>query len=811
MRSLVLVALLLACIVYAQQPGVWSTKEVSAFTATAPDFLPVFILDKNLNVRKELYLGDQFYIIFCLKNFEGNTNVDVWEYTPFGTNEMFRGTLQGGFCYYFSLRIVEPIVEGGIYTVRVDACDSSRCGSGSVSWVERDHPIATISSVKVREGGRDVSTLLVSGRYNVVVSVRNTGEIDYNYRVVVKARSGAFESSGDVRVGAGSVAEISIEVVPQSFPQGFKDQLVVQVYGREKLDGERVVNIEIIPPRAGPFRLLSPGSVELRDEVVGDVVFVLENTGYSGRVVGVAVTPSFPANVSYHVVGADFAPGGRVEVRARVTPRGPYYESSGAIALVLEYESLSGERYRDEFYINATVYVRVAGAALLTGGAPVPTYVPCSVYIGGACGQGERWLVPGVYTLRAGDLELEKERYIFVRWGGVVSGGAREVVLRIVDSAEIYAFFDRYFRVRIEDPVVKSFSDWVKEGVSIDISRPSHVPISEGERWAFSGWGGNCAGERVVVDRPIECTAMWIKEYRVNISALYGGGRPVPASCLVEIGGKCVDGVAWLAPGEYEVKARGSVQTGEGVKFEFESWSDGVGSASRSLNVRGPVSLAANYVRYFFIEIVDPVGGRGTTGWIREGVVVDLSQPDEVPIDYGSKWKFMGWSGGCVGDRLMVDRPARCEALWKRQYRIVLSVLLDGRQVGGGEWWMYEGDTLQLSAISHKPGGEVAFLIRVLFDKWVVNGRETGKEEISTVVNSPIETSLYWHRDYTGVILAGAAPVAGLGVVYRNKLATITKTITQRVRKTRVIEISEVKDETRVYGEEDKEEDKKEK
>jgi len=131
------------------------------------DYL-VWVIDSSNNERKELYLGESFYLVFDLRKFSGRRYVEIRE----GGSLIAAGTVDGDYVYGCRMMIVEPIYEGRLYTYRVTVWDASTkvlLGSASASYVEKYCPDVQISDVSWDS--------FVYGRSATVrVAVRNLGE-----------------------------------------------------------------------------------------------------------------------------------------------------------------------------------------------------------------------------------------------------------------------------------------------------------------------------------------------------------------------------------------------------------------------------------------------------------------------------------------------------------------------------------------------------------------------------------------------------------------------------------------------------------
>ncbi|MGB9705504.1 MAG: hypothetical protein ACPL3C_08640, partial [Pyrobaculum sp.] len=114
--SLVIVMLLMLMqITHAQDIVRYGTPVRAPLPSPSGDFV-VAVVDEYGFVRGEAYLGDYLYVVFDLTQFTGRVRVKVY----FDYRLVAEGTVDGGYWYAYGFRIVEPIFEGKVYTVRVE-------------------------------------------------------------------------------------------------------------------------------------------------------------------------------------------------------------------------------------------------------------------------------------------------------------------------------------------------------------------------------------------------------------------------------------------------------------------------------------------------------------------------------------------------------------------------------------------------------------------------------------------------------------------------------------------------------------------
>ncbi len=649
--------LTLSLIVYSQEvptPTTYIPVTVTIPSPSSPSQIPVKVYDVYGRVRSEVYLGETIYVVFSLKQFTGSTTVDITLRTPYGTY-YWSGVLSGGYNYALRFDIVEPICEGCTYTLTIHACDAYNCGSGSTSWVERDHPRAEILDVSIiDEEGRNVNTIIIDRTYRLRVAIKNTGEIGYSYKVVVKSGAGLYSASYVVTIDSKDTVTLEFKVTFKEVPKGYVDTIDVYVYGRGKLDDSRSITVNVIPPRPGPFILISTtGTDNLKEETINTLTVRLKNTGWSGRIVSIIPRPNFDAHVDVSIDKYSFGPNDEVLITMRIIP---HEGGRRNIRLQLTYVSeYTGKEYTDEFDIPVIIYVKLKVEAVLTDGSPI------------------------------------------------------DVCIKL---------------------------------------------------------GTECISER------------------------------------------------WLLPGTYEIKVPSEVKISSDVKYIFSKWSDGVTTASRELKLEHSTELKAYFEEMYLVVIEDKIGGAEREEWYRKGQILHLSVPEYRSAGPDVRWRFDRWTGDCYSTlttiTITVNKPIKCEAKWVKQYLVAVYNVIDSSREEVFSEWVDEGRRFSIDAYTYKPSGEVGFLVRVLFDKWVMNGKEYRSEYVSFTVKEPTEVELYWYKDYTGSIGLGLGlGVLSIGYVFRDRIRSATTVIMQRFTRVRKEEITKPEKPpvgTQVYAEKKEEE-----
>jgi hypothetical protein len=168
---------------------------------------------------------------------------------------------------------------------------------------------------------------------------------------------------------------------------------------------------------------------------------------------------------------------------------------------------------------------------------------------------------------------------------------------------------------------------------------------------------------------------------RLSLSAVDQTGGPPPARLSLD--GKEVTGEVWLVGGSYVVNALPDVRVGD-ARWVFEKWSDGVTSSTRRIDLTGNLEVKAQYRLQYYVYFKTP--WRTVEGWFDRGAEVEVPSADVEQED--CRYKFKRWSGsGCpTSGRFTVLGPARCEAVYVKEYRVVVKLFNNTET-----YWVEEG------------------------------------------------------------------------------------------------------------------------
>ncbi len=738
---------------------------------------PVWILDKSLRERSELYLGESFYVVFDLRKFSGKLYVEIWE----GGRLIAAGTVDGGYVYGYPMIIIEPIFEGRTYTYKVsvwDAVTRVLLGSASAGYVEKYCPDVQISDVSW-DG-------FVSGKSATVrVSVRNLGESGWTYTVEAWTEGGSTErrsTSVTVPAGGGATAVLSLPVT--SF-KSTRDTLVVRVScagGKKYVD--RQFSISVTPPRPGPFEF-SVSAVEARlgEEVVFTVG--LRNLGFDAELVSLSLSEGrYSADLPGRV-----SSGSSASVRVRFTPTraGEY-----AVELKLRYRSpATGETYEDSASLPVKVYAKISVVIR----DHVGRLVSITPTIDGRQ-TSELWVLPGRHEVSVpGEVQISPhEKLVFSRWS--TGQYTASVAINVDGNVQIEGVYNRMYKVTLDlRPALPPVEEWAREGDRYSRDVPRYVPLGEGSRWALDALyvdGRRVSSVSFTVSGPASVQASWAREHRVVVDC--GQVRCVGGDSRLE---------QWVREGDrFSVDLAPYVDVGARERWRLE------GQQRVELAVDRPVTITPSYVKQYLINFgfkiktaagVESAVALGSE-WRDVGasvtVVADVLKPQEAS---GVSYRLAGIEvdGGPGSSTFTVSKPHDVFAVWEKYFyvNVVTSV---GSASGSG--WYLAGSTAKVEIDRPVHG----FLVEDVFRKWVDDaGREYRNATLILTVDRPITIYAVWDKDYTKALaLAGGLSASGVVAWKRRE---IVNTLTRKLNtKSRKIELEPIQEgETKVWAEEE--------
>jgi len=155
-----------------------------------------------------------------------------------------------------------------------------------------------------------------------------------------------------------------------------------------------------------------------------------------------------------------------------------------------------------------------------------------------------------------------------------------------------------------------------------------------------------------------------------------------------------------LANGTHQVEVPSLMDLGNGTRLDFNSWSDGLTAANRTISLESDTVLQATYVTQYLVT-VNPGVGTPSEQWYDQGSIATYSLPSKMirmdkPLGYlGGRWIFIGWyeNGKPVTNStsvsVVVDGSSELDAKWQPDVTQPIIILLFIAVAGLVAWLLY--------------------------------------------------------------------------------------------------------------------------
>ncbi len=172
-------------------------------------------------------------------------------------------------------------------------------------------------------------------------------------------------------------------------------------------------------------------------------------------------------------------------------------------------------------------------------------------------------------------------------------------------------------------------------------------------------------------------------------------------------------------------------------------------SGTNSWAVTSPVSVAANYIRQFLLNVNSQFGTTSGGGWYNDGstVSVSISQPlvDGSP---GTRYAFTGWSGDASGtgsttNPILMNSPKTTLANWKTQYFFTANSPYG--TVSGTGW--YDSGTSATASLSSTTV-DTGHGTRYVFTGWTGDASGSSASSNPLTMDRPKTASASWKTQY---------------------------------------------------------------
>jgi hypothetical protein len=710
--------------------------------------IAVFLTTDLETYRKEIYFGETVWLAVQIKRTYSPCpfSLEIVDLETGGVvlnkSAVFYicGGRVAGNRYYMLIfpefKIVDPVYEGRKYKITVRAGGER----GAYTFTERNNPPGRITGITFFEGGRAATVLRQGGEYQLIVKVKNEGEVDTSYTLEYLAngrRLGAGRISVRPRAEATATYNVKLENLHG------KVNFTIVLSGRIVNDAQSVF-YDVTSPHP-EFSLVYPPAVEGR---VGDTLRVgirLRNDGPTCQQPAVSVRADPDAEVSMNYGGGDVDYGGFLDINLSIRP---LTAGRGNLTVVIRCDN-----YTSASRISYTALARLSASAVdQAGGSP-----PVKFLLDGNEITGEVWLAGGSHVLEAlPEVRVGDARWIFERWSDGAATPSRRV--NLTGNLEVRALYRLQYYIHFKTPW-GTVEGWFDRGAEVET--PGGDVLQEDWRYRFKGWSGSgCpASGKLVVLGPARCEAVYAREYRVVVKHFNGTET------------------YWVKEGE-PFRKEVCNETRGGVRLvptgaEGCSWAEAPGCIV--LSASGPAQCSVSWRKEYSVRIETGLseGPPPWEGWLPEGSVIRYAEGDSlapskdglsvaVVKGVGVRYRPAGWvcNGAGAAREVVVSAPLRCAGLWRKEVQVAVEVYLDGTFRERREFWVAQGDALRLSPSMLMP--QASPLTPIKFTGWEGAPGAAG-EDLLLKPETPVTVRARYYTDYTplyAVVSAVAAAVA---------------------------------------------------
>ncbi|MEM4298386.1 MAG: hypothetical protein QW815_08470 [Nitrososphaerota archaeon] len=555
------------------------------------------LLDLSLNVRRELYRGDGFFLEFST-NFP---SFWIWcyEWYPPGNQPSGHwliwaaGPFTGGGTYRIGIFLPEPTEPEGRHTWKIWLWNPTRGWATAILRFDFwEHPRPRIERVDVAPNMKRNSPHTVS----VVIS--NTGEKQQAYVVSLEGTGFTINpSSSTTIVNPGATATVQFQVIPTLSGQL---SLTAKVMADSRIYDSKTFGINVRTPlpshRLDIFGL--PSEVKIGEIVPITVSFANTGEGVAQQV-GIRITSAEGVSV---IKGSDTVsqvqPGASYTLSLQVRP-----ETGGVrtITLRLEYMDEEGKRYSDEYMISLKVLVPVKVSAMIER-KNQPLTVQFTISGTPYTGIAEKWVTSDPVQLTmpqewkvSDDIVAE-----FVRWSDGDTAPSRTIQAFL--PTELRAEYRLKYRVKVTaDRGSPTGTGWYYDGTSLSLMVEEIIQEKDrNTRYIFLEWSDGIkeARRHVTITAPTQYHAKYKTQYYLDVVSEFGMAL----------------GAGWYDAGTLVLVSIDKTEIDVGFPYVmvFKGWSGDIVSGPQPVQIvmNGPKSLKAvwerqiNQLLYLIVGII---------------------------------------------------------------------------------------------------------------------------------------------------------------------------------------------------------------
>lgn len=292
---------------------------------------------------------------------------------------------------------------------------------------------------------------------------------------------------------------------------------------------------------------------------------------------------------------------------------------------------------------------------------------------------------------------------------------------------------------------------------SYSLSVISPVVTSPGTRVVFVQWGdGSTSMSKAIYIGSDTTLSLTTKtQYLLTLQSQYSNPS----------------GGGWYDSGtNAQLSMKSPVDQGNGTRRVFSTWAMGsqtyLTSPSGTVDMTGPVTLQAVWVKQYYLNMITQYGNPSGTGWYDVGSMVKVSVQSPFQTTNSTRYVLLDFtgtgsaphSGTSASTSFDINTPSSLTFDWQTQYLVSVENAGSGVSVSGAGWYSANATaTIQISPTV------LGILVQQVFAGWQ-EGRSSQGGVSTFTVNGPISLHAVWKTDYTQLIVLIAA-VGGSGAV----------------------------------------------
>ncbi len=205
--------------------------------------------------------------------------------------------------------------------------------------------------------------------------------------------------------------------------------------------------------------------------------------------------------------------------------------------------------------------------------------------------------------------------------------------------------------------------------IPVTLRAPKAINLSSSVRELFVGWRGTGSGSytgnasttTVIMNSNIDETALWQKQYYLDVNGTYNGTR----------------GAGWYNANSTATLhvIRNIVGIANGTRLVFAGWDNGASANSTTVLMNAPKNVTAYWSTQYFVNVTAQYVNTTGTGWYDQNSPANVSlKKSYVQTGSESRLAFLRWSNADsnASMQILVGRPMTLHAQFAQQYLVGL-------------------------------------------------------------------------------------------------------------------------------------------